>query len=447
MNSTSRYALLAALGLALVTVAPAVPAFAQDQSAPVDKKAAREAEKARKKAEAEAAKKAAENQPKMSAALQKELAPVDAALKKNDIAAAEAGLAKAKASAKTPDESYIVAQFGLNVAQASKDQAKLSAALDEMIVTGEAAGRLTNEERARFYSFQGQFAYQAQNYARAEEAMVKAIAAGNADSNTVVILADAQSRSGKTAAAAATIQKAIDIERAAGRVAPQSWFELGSNSAAMANQPDPYVKVSSQWLETYPAKKSWANVLNNYRAVAKLNAQVDLELLRLARASGALPLMTSREYNDLLLGVYRAYPAEAVAVIKEGVAAGKLNLASDRDARELLPLSEGKVVVEKKTLDRDTAAANGPAAKASQAVAMGDVWYGYNEFAKAAGLYKVALGKAGADTNLVNLRLGAALAQAGDKAGALAALNAVTTKPYSDLATFWKVWVERPAAS
>ena len=91
--------------------------------------------------------------------------------------------------------------------------------------------------------------------------------------------------------------------------------------------------------------------------------------------------------------------------------------------------------------------ASAPAAKASAAIAMGDVWYGYQDFAKAAGLYKVALTKPGVDADLANLRLGASLAQGGDKAGALAALNNVKNKPYADLATFWKVWIGHPATS
>lgn len=425
MNSTSRYALLAALGLAIVSVTPAMPAFA-------------------KKKEEEAAK---GPQIKLTPAVANALAPAQAALGKNDVVTAEAAIAKARLGAKTPDDNYMIAQFVLNAAQVSKDQVKLAAALDELIATGEIAQKLTNEDKAKFYSFQGQFAYQAKNYIKAEEAMTKALAAGNADSNVLVIMADSQSRSNKTAASVVTIQKAIDAERAAGRQPAESWFELGSNSAAMANMVDPYVTVSAQWLETYPELKSWANVLNNYRAVAKLNQQVDLDLLRLARASGAMAQMTSREYHDLMLGVYRAYPAEAVAVIKEGIAAGKVNTTTDRDARELLPLSEGKIVVEKKTLAADSAAASAPAAKASAAIAMGDVWYGYQDFAKAAGLYKVALTKPGVDADLANLRLGASLAQGGDKAGALAALNNVKNKPYADLATFWKVWIGHPATS
>ena len=70
----------------------------------------------------------------------------------------------------------------------------------------------------------------------------------------------------------------------------------------------------------------------------------------------------------------------------------------------------------------------------------GDADYGYGDYAQAAELYRAALSKTGADVNLINLHLGMALARAGDKAGATAALNAVTG-PRSELAKFWLIYL------
>jgi predicted Zn-dependent protease len=79
-------------------------------------------------------------------------------------------------------------------------------------------------------------------------------------------------------------------------------------------------------------------------------------------------------------------------------------------------------------------------AAARLAVRTADAYYGYGDFAQAAELYRAALTKTGADPNLINLRLGMALARAGDKAGATAALNAVTG-PRAELAKFWLVYL------
>jgi predicted Zn-dependent protease len=80
----------------------------------------------------------------------------------------------------------------------------------------------------------------------------------------------------------------------------------------------------------------------------------------------------------------------------------------------------------------------GPAAKL--AVKTADAYYGYGDYAQAAELYRAALTKTGADVNLINLHLGMALARAGDKAGATAALNAVTG-PRAELAKYWLVYL------
>ena len=70
-----------------------------------------------------------------------------------------------------------------------------------------------------------------------------------------------------------------------------------------------------------------------------------------------------------------------------------------------------------------------------------DAYYGAGNYQKAAELYGKAVA-AGADANLANLRLGEALARAGDKAGATAALNKVggTQAP---IAKYWLLYVQR----
>jgi tetratricopeptide (TPR) repeat protein len=77
-----------------------------------------------------------------------------------------------------------------------------------------------------------------------------------------------------------------------------------------------------------------------------------------------------------------------------------------------------------------------------QARIAGDVLYGYGRYAEAADLYRVALTKSGEDANLVNTRLGASLAMAGQKAAAETALRAVTGTR-AELAGLWMAWLNR----
>ena len=80
-----------------------------------------------------------------------------------------------------------------------------------------------------------------------------------------------------------------------------------------------------------------------------------------------------------------------------------------------------------------------PATTARALLRLADAYYGYGEYAEAAELYRAALQK-GADANIVNTRLGAALAMAGQRAEAEAAFRAVTG-PRAELANFWLLWL------
>ena len=78
------------------------------------------------------------------------------------------------------------------------------------------------------------------------------------------------------------------------------------------------------------------------------------------------------------------------------------------------------------------------------AIKLADAYAGYGDYAKAVSLYRAALAKSGVDANLVNTRLGIALAASGDKAGAEAAFKAVTG-PRAELANLWVSWLSRTA--
>ena len=75
---------------------------------------------------------------------------------------------------------------------------------------------------------------------------------------------------------------------------------------------------------------------------------------------------------------------------------------------------------------------------------LGDAFYGYGDYAQAAELYRAALQKSGVDASLVNMRLGEALARAGQRAEAEAAFQAVTG-PRAELASLWRLWLSQRA--
>ena len=422
MNSTSRYALVAALGLAVVAIAPGAPAFAA------------------KKEEAAA------SGPKLSDAVRKPLAEADAAIKKKDIAAADTAIATARAAASSADEQYVVAQFAFNAAQASGDQARIEKALDDLLSTGVASNRLAQAEQAKMYWYQGQFAYQAKNYPKAEQALKAAIAAGTTEDQAYAVLADSQARTGKPNEAVATLQKVIDAKAASGQAVPTEWYARGADIASRAKLTNDFVKITTSWLQAYPVKQNWHDTLFIYRQLTAQTGDADLDLLRLARAVGVLPLSAQSNYTDYALAVYLKFPNEAVDVLNEGIAAGKLNAATSKNTREIIDLSKPKIAADKASLPAAVTAASGPKGTFKSALTTGDLAYGYKDYAKAAEMYKLALTKPGADASQANFHLGLALAQSGDKEGAKAAFTAASSGSYAVLAGYGKVWVDRPAS-
>ena len=62
------------------------------------------------------------------------------------------------------------------------------------------------------------------------------------------------------------------------------------------------------------------------------------------------------------------------------------------------------------------------------------------DYSSAVQAYKLAMAKSDGDAALANLHIGMALARSGDKAGATAALNAVTG-PRAGIAKYWLTYV------
>ncbi|HEU4704427.1 MAG TPA: hypothetical protein VFS45_01770, partial [Sphingomicrobium sp.] len=197
------------------------------------------------------------------------------------------------------------------------------------------------------------------------------------------------------------------------------------------------VELSRQWVAAYPSPASWRDALRIYRKVGKPDESATLDTLRLARATAALD-------GDSDFHVYAfaasnsAAVGEARAVIDEAIAAKQIDPSKPLFKDIIATLSADRSMSREALPQLAKNALANPAARL--AVRTADAYYGYGDYLKAAELYRAALSKTGADLSLVNLHLGMALARAGDKAGATAALNAVTG-PRAELAKYWLVYL------
>ena len=128
---------------------------------------------------------------------------------------------------------------------------------------------------------------------------------------------------------------------------------------------------------------------------------------------------------------------EAQMAFDAGVAKKLINPSS----AEYSDLVQG-LKAKAKATEADLETASKQAANGNILVRIGDRYVAMGNHAKAVETYKAALAKPGTDTAVANLHLGMALTKAGDKAGATAALNAVTG-PRADIAKFWLTYLNQ----
>jgi hypothetical protein len=166
--------------------------------------------------------------------------------------------------------------------------------------------------------------------------------------------------------------------------------------------------------------------------------QLLLDVYRFARMANVLK---GDEYLALAVTLDQAgLPGETKAVLDAGISAGAVQ-ASNSDVSRLLSTANRRIGEDRAGLSGLIQQARS-ASGGRQARLAADALVGYGRHQEAAELYRLALSKGGEDANLVNTRLGATLAMAGQRAAAETALRAVTG-PRADLAGLWLAWLGR----
>ena len=409
-----------ALGILAVAAAPAAaqyntPPAAAQQSVPQDQKPAEE--------------------PKIKASSGALRAIVDlqTAVNANDVANIPAKVAAAQQVAKTKEDRYIIAQLQLKAALAAKDNVAIGAAIDAI-----AASNYIDAPRvAQLYRSLGSTFMDAKQYDRAAAALDKAIAAEPNNTDGLIMLAETRNALGRKADAVATFQRVIQLTSAAGQK-PREEIYKRTVSLAYEGKLGSAPELARQWLAAYPSPDSWRNAIAIYRNLNRPDVEGTLGLLRLMQAAGALS--GAADYSLFATAAAdQSNFVEAQAVIDAGIAARQVDPA-DPLVRDIIAGLKTKPKATASDLD----AAVKMAKDANALIRIGDRYYGLGQYAKAAGLYRQALSKGGADANLANLHLGMALTRSGDKAGATAAFNAVTG-PRADIAKYWLLYLKTGA--
>ena len=379
-------------------------------------------------------------------------AQAQAAVQANNFAVAEPLIVQIETAATTDDDKYIAAALRfdlenhrLQAAQAAnpkapQDQRVLAKPLDALI----AARNTPAAARAGYLFKRGQIAALGGQSAVAADYFTRARQAGYDPSEVDLQIVRTKVDAGDVAGGLGELETMVSARETAGQKPPESYYRY---AIAQANQRK-LNALTLTWLRkyaaAYPTSKVWYGVTMTYgiqqASVIKPNKVQLIDLYRLMRATGALADQALYEQY-----AQRAYdsgnPYEAQAVLKEGVASGKLQATAAfvkglQTASATAIRNEGSLA----STERQAAAS----ATGDLAAQTGDVYLGQDNFAKAAELYRAALAKPAGKVSRddINTHLGIALARTGDKAGAAGAFAAVAAPDSAGVAGLWATYVQ-----
>lgn len=354
-----------------------------------------------------------------------------------DRAAQDAALAAARTTAQSAAARYAVANLQFQIGRQRGDSPMQVQAIDAMVASGVPQGA----ELASLLSAQASRAYSANDLHTADRLLTRAVELQPNNPAVIADYAQYKARMGDRAQAIAQFQRALDLQRASGQAAPESWHRRALALAFDGRIAPQGIAFARGLVTAYPSPANWRDALLAYRQFAAPDPALDLDIRRLQRASGALA--GERDYLEFAQALGTGAAGEAKAVLDEGVSRGMLD-ANEPAVRQAITGATRGATAARAGLARSRTQALA-AATGTAALTAGDVHFGLGQYAEAAELYRAALQKGGVDANLANSHLGAALALAGQRVEAETALRAVTG-PRADLAGFWMTWLARPAA-
>jgi tetratricopeptide (TPR) repeat protein len=365
----------------------------------------------------------------LSKEARKAIVELQTAVNANDAANIPAKLAAAQKVAKTTDDKYMIAVLQTKAATAAADLPAMRAGIDAL----RASGRADTAELVSRYNNLGKRYYDAKQLDQAAAAFDAALAVSPGNADALKMLASTRETQGRGAEAAGLMLKSFAAVKAAGAKPRENDYKFAARLAYDAKSPVAG-EITRAWLADYPNPTNWRDALRIYRDVNAVDGESKIDVMRLARAANALN--GEGDYFGFVSElIARGYLNEAKAVIDEGAA--KKAIDANKAAFKQFAPKLAKAPTRATINAVSKTAISGPGKAAMEA---GDALYGVGAFAEAAPLFKAAVAKGGVDANEANLRLGMALARAGDKAGATAALNAVSG-PKANIAKYWLIWV------
>ncbi len=362
-------------------------------------------------------------------------AKLDSALGGNSAAA----LASAEAAATTPDDKAALGQLMRNYGVIAQDPQTTMKGTVLLINSG----TLAPEQLGQLNFSAGATAYEAHDYATAARYLKAAKDTGYHDPGNQLdlALADSYRRSGNAAAVNDLATQNLTAARASGGKPSELALQTALQAAYEAKNVTTATDLSAELARDYPTAHNWNSAIDVVRALSSLQAQDNLDLMRLMSRTNSLT--TKNDYLEYLQNADpRRAPGEALKVIDAGVSSGKLTSSEIADYRQT---ANARISADRASLpglERDARAGNASGVTVSAAA---DTFLSYDQPAKAEDIYRLALAKPGVDKNRILTRLGIAQTDQGKYADAQQSFAQVTG-PRAPVAKLWTAYVATKTA-
>ena len=392
---------------------------------------------------------------KLTPAVQKPAGEAQKALAASDLATAETQIAAAEAAAAagSDDDKYIVAALRFDLERSklrAAQTANPNAPVNQNTLAKPLEALIANPKTPaaslpQFNYVRGTLAFNERQYPVAIQYLERARQLGYQDPELDVRVATAKMEGNDVRGGLVDLNAAIDRQTAAGQKAPESYYRVGVSRATKAKLNAESLAWLQKWIAAYPSAKNWRDMIITYGfandGLAKLDTPQKIDLFRLMRASKSLA--DQYDYMEYAQKTQdRGLPAEALAVLREGTAAGKLP-TTNTEVRAMTTEVQKAIAAEGNLGQLETKARSAGDGKLAAQTA--EAYLSQGNYAKASDLYRTALQKGGVNADEVNTRLGIALANQGDKAGAKAAFAAVQGATRKDIALLWTTWLDTTA--
>lgn len=362
------------------------------------------------------------------------VAEIEAALGGN----VKARLDTAAAAATTPGDKLKLGELTRLYGTLIDDHGLVLKGASTMLESGALAA--TNVGAANWVA--GVAAYQGGDYAAAAKYVQAAKDAGFRDPQLEGVLVDAYRLSNNMGGALQNAQREIAAAKAAGRAPAESAIRTALQVAYDARQAATANDLSAMLVQYYPAPTSWTSAAIIARQLGNFGPQESLDLSRLMLQNGSLA--TQRDFVEYIQAADpRRSPGEVLKVVNLGLAQGKLK-GVDSFVTEAKTTAQSRVAADKASLaglERDARAGT---ASAAIVTAAADAFLSYDDYAKAADLFKLALAKPGVDSARTLTRLGIAQTMLGQYADAQASFGKVTGLR-QPIARLWSIYAAQKA--